>query len=68
MAADTLAACVARSSAAMVLSTHNKQVLVFHEAGFHLPAQDRIENTNIFMFPQNDLVDKTLKFDCANVW
>ena len=36
MAADALATCVARSSATMVLTTQDKQVLVFHEEGLQL--------------------------------
>ena len=33
MAADALAPCVARSSAAVVLTMHDKQVFVFHKEG-----------------------------------
>ena len=34
MPADALAPCVARSSAAMMETTWNKQVIVFHKEGF----------------------------------
>ena len=37
MAADALAPCVPRPSAAMVLNMQSKQVVVFHEAKFQTP-------------------------------
>ena len=37
MVADALPACVARSSAVMVLTIHNKRVFVFFEEGFGQP-------------------------------
>ena len=37
IAADALATCVARSSAAMILIMQDKQVLVIHEERFQLP-------------------------------
>ena len=51
MAADDLAPCVARVSAALVLSMKDTQVLVFHEEEIQLPVpfhcQEVIENANI---------------------
>ena len=45
MAADALAPCVARTSAAMVLNKRNKQVLVFYEQGFQLACDNQsVEN------------------------
>ena len=49
---------VARSSAAMVLTMQDKQVLVFHKEEFQQPAPSRcwniVENANIsFTFPKN---------------
>ena len=38
MTADSLAPCVTRPSAAMVLSVQDKCVLVFHEEGFQIHA------------------------------
>ena len=35
VAADALAACVARSSAAMILTVSDKQILIFHELWIH---------------------------------
>ena len=37
MAADALAPCVARTSATIALIMLDKQVLVFHKEGSHLP-------------------------------
>ena len=55
MATDALAPCVAKSSAAMVLTTRNLCVLVFHVEAFqrHTPSQyeEMIENEKyIFIF------------------
>ena len=60
MAADALAPCVARASAATVLTLYDKLVLAFHEEGFQLPAhslcQEMIKNVIIFLcFQQNSL-------------
>ena len=53
MAAEALAPCVARTSAAMVLNMQNKQVFAFYEERFHLrqPYQcwERIDNANIIL-------------------
>ena len=35
-AADALAPCITRSSAAMVLHTQNRHFIVFHEEGFQV--------------------------------
>ena len=37
MAADALAPCISRPSAAMILIMQEKQVFVFHQEGFQLP-------------------------------
>ena len=51
MAADALAPCVTKSSAAMVLIMQDEHVLVFHEEGFQQPAPspfwEMMENVNI---------------------
>ena len=55
MAADVLAPCVARTSKNIVLIMQDKQVLIFHDAGFKAPVPFHCwmmtENgTYIFMF------------------
>ena len=57
LAADALAPCVARSSAAMLFNVHNRWVLIFHEEGVQpaVPSQcwAMIGNINIFcIFPK----------------
>ena len=37
MAADVLSPCIARSSATMLLSVQNKEVLIFQDGGFQPP-------------------------------
>ena len=53
MAADVLAPCRARSSAAMVLAMLDKQVLVFDDEGSKPPVlsqcYESIENTIVFL-------------------
>ena len=52
MAADALAACVAKASAAMILSAY-KSLHVFHEVGFRPPALsywwEMIKYANIYL-------------------
>ena len=59
MAADDLAPCVARSSAAMVLTKQDKQVLIYHKDTFQLPVPSQwweiIENANVFYVSRNKL-------------
>ena len=51
MAADALAPYVARTSAAMILTLQNRQVLVLFEEGFQLPPSHQCgkmtQNVNI---------------------
>ena len=55
IAADALAPCVARSSAAMALTMQDKQILVFHKAGFLLSVPCKC-------LEMSENVDKFLKF------
>ena len=54
MATDALAPCVAKSSAAVILSVWDWHVLVFHEGEFELPGSsyfwEMIENANISLY------------------
>ena len=65
MAVDALGPCVSRSSAAKILTTQYKQVLVIHKKEFQLPAQsecqEMLENA-IFLFPQNHSEYKRLSY------
>ena len=59
MAADSLAPCDAKSSAAMVLTMWDKRILVFHNEKFQAlvssQCSEMIENTNVFfMFSQKN--------------
>ena len=50
MPADAMATCVAKASAAMVLTIQNKWVIVFQPESFHLPAPSQCsEMTDKFM-------------------
>ena len=57
MAVDALAHCIARISATIVLTYQDKQVLVFTDEEFQLPAPSKfceiIKNADIFFVSQN---------------
>ena len=54
MAADALAPCVARASAAMILIMWDTQVLVIYDESFQGPVplqyREMIENSNLFTY------------------
>ena len=67
MVADALATCVARSSATIVLTTQDTQVLAIHKKVFQLPVPyqywEMIWNADIlFMFPEINSAWKQLSF------
>ena len=41
---DDLAPCIARSSVAMIVTMHDKLVLIFHEVGFQVPVINKNVN------------------------
>ena len=53
---DALAPCITRSSAAVVLTAQDKQVLVFLGGGFQWPGSswcwEMVENANMILFPK----------------
>ena len=64
MVPDALAPCVARSSAAMMLTLRNEWILIFHKEGFQLPApsqyREMMYNTNnIFCVAKKNQHDKS---------
>ena len=56
IAADPLAHCVTKPSAAMLFTVMGKQILIFHQEGFQVPAPSQclelIENANVIL-PSN---------------